>query len=122
MLACMLPAPTLAVPDYHAEPAPFAAILTQFEDTMDSGDWPRAWELFEPIPASESDLAILKVQVAFHAGHVDDSLSLIRMKDLSSSYPSEVWRLETLHASTSSGRDYQILLGPHAYAENQASR
>lgn len=115
-------ASVLGISNYQSEPAPFAVIQSQFEGAVDSEDWPRAWQILEPIHASQSDLVMLKAQIAFQAGYADEGLSLVKTNGLGSSYPSEVWRLESLHANTTTGRGYQLSEGSQTYAEGQAYR
>lgn len=104
------------------EPGPFAVIQEQFDEAANSEDWHHAWELIEPISASESDMAMLKAQIAFQAGHANESLSLIKEKGLGADYPSQVWRLESLYANTPSGHDHQLTEPSQAYEVSQESR
>lgn len=112
----------LGIPEYHAEPAPFAVIQTQFEDAIDSGDWPRAWELLEPISASESDMAMLKSQVAYQAGDKQKSIRIIDTNHLATAYPEEVWMIESRFIQENISDHYQMSDESLQFAEDQADR
>lgn len=103
-------------------PSPFAAIHSEFEVAAESDNWSEAWRLLESVPASNSDLTMLKAQVAFQAGREDQSLQLVETGDLGSIYPARTWKLESLYAQQPEVSEYQLTDASLAYAENQASR
>ena len=110
----------LGVTEVQMEPAPFAAIQTQFGEAVDSGDWARAWQLLEPISASESDVAMLRSQVAYQAGEEQESLRIIGTRELVITYPEKVWMIESRFAQEHVDAHYQMTDGALQYAGEQA--